>query len=314
VIECISPDSSLMSVSKKIDADSTIVLTADTAKAWGSVRGAAAFVVPAGARLCVAVVGTPYETVVAGDRSFELNRIPPGPYAILALIRSETGAGPVAVSEQQVDIVPDTAVYLDTVKLKSFAPAGSTVTVDNFDDGDYWNMTGGFWWGYDDRMTGGTSIMRPNGSSDSLIAAPGYGGSVYCMHGAFTLGTGPGWPYAGLGTQIAGVARGLPYCVDLSSAKGIRFNLRGSGGPLWAELVSDVGGNRERLAIDSIPSAWTQFTIDFSICELSSESDTTSMQSWRQFTRFSSELRFASSAPLAGESGEIFIDDIEISY
>jgi GH35 family endo-1,4-beta-xylanase len=107
-------------------------------------------------------------------------------------------------------------------------------TIDDFDDGDIDNETGGHWLSYDDGYDNGDSVIRPTSVFKGGVfesSAPGLGGSGFAAHITGTTGSKLGWDYLGFLASLdkdALCPLAAPTKIDMNSFDGIQFVVKGS--------------------------------------------------------------------------------------
>jgi hypothetical protein len=117
--------------------------------------------------------------------------------------------------------------------------AQESFVVDSCDDGDSRSVRGGWWYTYDDKVSGGNSFVIPP-MHNFKMSGPGYGEKGYAAHMKGTAGDKLGWDYVGMGvnlTEECGCPKAIP--VDIRAYSKIRLMMKGSlsGGRLTMILT-----------------------------------------------------------------------------
>ena len=123
-------------------------------------------------------------------------------------------------------------------------------SIDDFDDGDITNETGGIWLSYDDGYDDGSSVIWPVSIyKDGVFEtdAPGLGDTGRAAHIIGTEGGAFAWPYLGFLASLDEEALcplAAPTKIDLNTWDGIQFVLKGtlSGGALVFKIPHKKSG------------------------------------------------------------------------
>lgn len=123
-------------------------------------------------------------------------------------------------------------------------------SLDDLDDGDITNETGGIWYTYDDGYDNGSSVIWPVSIFKGGVFetdTPGLGDTGRAAHITGTVGGDFAWPYLGLLAALdkdSLCPKAAPTKLDLNSFDGIQFVLKGtlSGGALVFKIPHKKSG------------------------------------------------------------------------
>lgn len=142
--------------------------------------------------------------------------------------------------------------------------------LDDFEDGDADNETGGFWMTYDDRNDHGESAVWPPSYVDGKFVsdAPGYGDLGRAAHIKGTTGDILGFDYLALMTNLGADAfcpLAVPTDIDLNAFDGIQFMAKGkiSGGRLVFKIFHMKDGEEDNCE-NGYPDTLTEF-VDYQV-------------------------------------------------
>ncbi len=110
--------------------------------------------------------------------------------------------------------------------------ASELLLLDDFDDGDITNETGGKWIAWDDRLKGGESSVRPQSYEDGSFEtdAPGFGDTGFAVHVIAETSDVLGWDFVGIEALLdpdAFCPTATPTDLDLNSYDGVQFMAKG---------------------------------------------------------------------------------------
>jgi hypothetical protein len=255
----------------------------------------------------VILAGTPFRGLISDAGSFSLSGIAAGTYTV-ALILPGDSAMDVVGTLDTITVTPSGSLDMDTLHVPVLGSAG-TLVVDDFSDCNMLSRQQGIWWFCDDDP-GGNSVIETFEVADSQ---EGTGGCA--AHLAFTFGYAAPFPYVGIGTYFLPHFGSLPQSVNLENATGISFRLKGSGAELEVLLQSYVSGivDNQGFKIAPVPETWTVYTFNIAT-DMADTYEPTDPRSWQQRSKAITHIQF-DALPINGtDTGEIWIDDVEILY
>ncbi|PKL91571.1 MAG: hypothetical protein CVV21_05985 [Candidatus Goldiibacteriota bacterium HGW-Goldbacteria-1] len=169
-----------------------------------------------------------------------------------------------AVSKNSVkkpDFIHRYAAALSIAAVFAFT-AVTIFVVDNMDDGDKFNKSGGVWSTYSDIHQGGNSYVWPpefNTPGEGFIMSrPGYGNTGWAVRITGTTGNNLGYNYNYIGVVVRFDNKSqCPQCQgsDISKYNGIRFKIKGNtaGGSVYFILPHESNNCiKERMTCESL--------------------------------------------------------------
>ena len=296
-------------------SDSDIALTADTMKQPAAIRGTAHL--PLEHRIVVGLLGTPYISPVQSDSSFLIAGIAPGRYTLWAIAENAYSSnGRAIVYADSIAIAAGQDIVYDSIALRRIHEGSGPVVTGAGTSCGMWNEIDGNWWVMNDAQNGGTSTTTP-ARDEEVIDLSDRSGSGCAAHIAFTFGDSINWaPYVGVGTNLGRPRAGLVASADLRDADSLTFWMKGAGTAwrLRAQVLSRLVYTDDiRITINPIPATWTRYTIVFSTDRIGGLT-ADDYRNWDNVAAYATYVQFLAISDSSANSGELWIDDIQIWF
>ena len=230
--------------------------------------------------------------------------VPQGTYTLIVMISQRTGERG-AFFNSLVSLEKNSVHIVDTIRVP-FLSKDNLFRLDDFEDNNLTNLYNGSWW---------NSINTPSIGNYSIVY-PGVNNSKYCLSFKYL------WSGADVlfGTNLGQHLRpwNIKEIKDISNVKSMSIWVRGTGHTVSVLFHSPVIEDWNDFVCELPPSTqtWTHYTINipadlkhqFSEKPLASNSIT-----WSQVAPAMQSIVFAPGNPVAGDSGSLFIDNIEFT-
>lgn len=185
----------------------------------------------------------------------------------------------------------------------------ANIILSDFQDGKKGNSLGGYWFTYDDvKNNGGNTITTP------FINYEEADGNR-CGHFQYQLGDAYEHRFSGMATNTGSTTAAGKGSADFSNITALNLKIKGSGHALFITFQSPLYENSNMWVykISSTSTSWISLTIN--IPEDLEEAFTSSskpVKDWDLMKHEISAIQFKASSKISGESGYLYVDNIEL--